>query len=175
MFIRWITYVVVGLVLVLLSLIANTRFEWSIDLAWVLVVAAAFAWPVEIAPIAAIIFGLTMDGLSGSSGFYMVSYLAMAILIVLAKRVFYLEGFFPAWITAVVGAEILWLFFWISARGIQLIGGGVRQSGLVSPFILSTLLIFPFAFIIVRAVLIRPPEKSRSRHFGTAKRSIDKT
>lgn len=175
MFIRWVTYIIVGLVLVILSLIANTRFGWSIDLAWILIVAAAFAWPVEVAPLAALIFGLVIDGLSGSSGFYTVSYLAMALLILLARKVFFINGFIPAWIIAVVGVEILWLFFWIFARGIQLIGGSVRPSGLVSPFILSTLLLFPFIFIAARSVLKKPPEKSRSGHFGMAKRSIDKT
>jgi rod shape-determining protein MreD len=175
MFIRWITYIVVGLILVLLNLIANTRFGWSIDLAWILVAAAAFAWPVEVAPIAALTFGLVIDGLSGSSGFYTVSYLAMAMLLVFARRIFFLEGFFPAWIAAVLGAEILWLFFWIFARGIQMIGGGARPGGLISPFILSTVLIFPFVFLIARAVLRNPPEKSKSKYFSSAKRSINRT
>lgn len=175
MLIRWITYIAVGLILVVTTEMANTRFGWSIDIAWILVAAAVFARPAGMAPVAGLIFGLVIDGLSGSTGFYAVSYMAIAVLMLFIRRVAYLDNFLAAWIVAVAGVEILWLFFWIFARGIQLIGGAARSSGILSPFIFSTIILFPVIYLLARAVLLEPSEKPGASHFGSAVRPIDRT
>ncbi len=175
MLIRWITYIAAGLILVVITGIGNTRFGWSIDFAWILVALAVFARPSGMAPVAGLIFGLVIDRLSGTTGFYAVSYMAIAVLMIFIRRVFYLDDFLAAWIVAVAGAEILWLFFWIFAKGIQLIGGAARSSGILSPFIISTIILFPLVYLLARAVLFEPSEKPGSSQFSSAVLPIDRT
>jgi hypothetical protein len=175
MFVRSTIYLIIGLVAALLAGMANTRLGWSIDLVWLIVVASCFSGVGELGPIAAVICGLMLDGLSGSGGVYTVSYAGFGTLILLIRRVFYLEGLIPAWILALIGAEILWLFFVAVARAILILGGAASPPAYISPFLLSTLIGFPFVYWITAWVLGISKETARSRHYGATTRIIDRT
>ena len=175
MLIRWITYLAVGVVLVVLSDILATRLGVPIDIAWLLVASAAFLYHAELAPIAGLTFGIVLDGLSGSVGVYSVSYLGFGTIVVLFRKAFFLGGFIPAWILAIVGAELLWLFFGAYARAIILLGGAAQIPGFISPYLLSTLIGFPLVYWLSRFILVKPVDKSRRTFYGATTRIIDKT
>ncbi len=175
MFIRASLYVGIGLMLVVLTGIINTKLGWSIDLAWIIIVALAFAYPAELAPIAGLVFGLVLDGLTGSMGFYTISYSVFGVIFALIRRVFFLEGLVPAWILAVIGAEALWLFFGLFSRALLLIGVAIKFPGLLSPFLLATLIGFPFVYWITKKMLPKPDEMLKGHHFGATTRIIDRT
>ncbi len=175
MVIRSIIYLAIGLGLVVLACIANAKLGWSVDIAWLLVAAAAFAHPAELAPIAGLTFGLVLDGLSGSMGVYTISYAGLGAVLMATRKVFYLEGLVPGWLLALVGAEALWLFFGAFARAINVLGGATRTPGFFSPFLLSVLIGYPVVHAVTRWVLPRPKEVRRIAHYGTTTRIIDKT
>jgi len=174
MLIRSIIYLITTLFLVVLVSIANTRLGWSVDLAWMIVVALVFAYPPELAPIAGLTFGLILDGLTGSIGFYTIAYGGFGAFLMFLKRVFYLDGFIPAWIVAVVGCEVFWLVIVLFSRAVNMIGGATRSVGLLSPFILTTLILFPVVFWITNRILSRQSESRRGYHYGTTRRIIDR-
>jgi hypothetical protein len=175
MLIRWFTYLAVGIFLVVLADIISARLGIRVDIAWLLVASAAFLYPAELAPIAGLTFGIVLDSLSGSIGVYSISYLGFGTIVVLFRKAFFLGGFIPAWILAVVGAEFLWLFFGAYARAIVLLGGAAQVPGFISPYLLSTLIGFPLVYWLSRFVLIRPVDKSRRAFYGATTRIIDKT
>jgi len=175
MLVRSTIYLVIGLVAALLAGMANTKLGWSIDLVWLIVVASCFSKGGELGPIAAVIYGLILDGLSGSGGVYTVSYAGFGTLILLTRRVFYLEGLIPAWILAMIGAEAIWLFFGAVARAILILGGAAGPPGYISPFLLSTLIGFPFVHWITAWILGASKEIVRSRYYGSTTRIIGRT
>jgi hypothetical protein len=161
--IRSIIYLCVGLILVMLFDITDARLGWHIDMAWLLLVAAAFGLPVELAPLGGILFGLTRDGLSGDvSLIYTVSYGGFGLIVLLIRRGFFLRGFFPSWIIAVVGAEVLWLFMGFFSQAMLLLGVATRTPGWLSPFLLSTLIIYPVVYLAAMQLLRNPAEPQRA-------------
>ncbi len=174
MLVRSVTYLLASLVLVVLVSIANTRLGWSVDFAWMVIVALAFARPPELGPIAGLTFGLILDGLTGSLGFYTISYGGFGAMLMLLRRGFYFEGFLPAWVMAVIGCEVFWLFLVLFSRALNLIGGATRSVGLLSPFLITTLVFFPFIYWITKRILPSKSEKSGAYHYGTTRRVIDR-
>jgi len=175
MILRSAIYISTGILIIVLVGIINTRYGLSIDPAWVLITAAAFAYPAEIAPISGLLFGLVLDALSGTFGFYTISYGGFGALLMLLRRVFYLRGFFVAWVICLIGAELLWLFFGVFVRAVNMLGGSATVPGLVSPFILWTVPIgFPIAWLFAQKVLKRSDEKDGGYHYGATVRIIDK-
>jgi cell shape-determining protein MreD len=161
------------LILVVLMEIADTRLGWPIDLAWLLVCASAFAWPVGVAPIAGLLFGLTLDGLSGSGVLiYAVSYGGFGLIILLMRKAFFLKGFIPGWIIAIAGAELLWLFMWVFALGIHLLGGASRSPGWLSPSLLSTAILYPVVYLGASRLLSRPAEPARKTYYSEPSKVI---
>ncbi len=175
MLVRSVIYLSVGLVLVVLASILNTRLGWNVDAAWLLVIAAAFAYPSEVAPIAGFACGIILDALTGTVGFYTISYGGFGAIVMLLRRTFYLDGLLPAWIIALVGAEALWLFLGVFARAVTLLGGSARIPPPLSPFLASTLIVFPFAYLFAKLLLRKPEEPGRVRSYGATTRIIDRT
>jgi len=175
MILRSAIYIAAGILIVVLVGIVNTRFDTHIDPAWVLVVAAAFAYPAEIAPISGMVFGMVLDSMTGTFGLYTITYGGFGALLMILRRVFYLNGFMVAWIVSLLGAELLWLFFGLFARAINMLGGHANVPGLISPFLLYTILIgFPLAYFFAQSVLRRSEDKEGGFHYGTTTRVIDK-
>ena len=176
MVIRSAIYIGAGILLVVLIGIVNTRFGTHLDPAWVLVCAAAFAWPAELSPISGIIFGLILDALTGTFGFYTISYGGFGAILMALRRFFYLRGFILAWVVCLIGAELLWLFFGVFARAINMLGGNASVPGYISPFILWTVPVgFPLAWLFAQALLKPKEEQSGGYHYGATVRIIDKT
>lgn len=170
---RAIIYLVAGLVLVIVSEIVDARLGWSLDLAWLLIAAAAFAWPVEVAPLAGILFGLILDSLSGTGTLiYALSYGGFGLIMLLVRRAFYLGGIIPGWIMAVVGAELLWLFMGVFSQGIILLGGAARSPGWLSPFLLSTAVLYPLAYWVATRLLRHPVEAPRKTWYASPTRVL---
>ena len=170
---RAIIYLVVGLLFVIASEIADVRLGWPLDLAWLLIAAAAFAWPVEVAPLAGILFGLILDSLSGTGTLiYAVSYGGFGLIILLVRRAFYLGGFIPGWIVAIVGAELLWLFMGVFSQGIILVGGAARSPGWLSPFLLSTAILYPLFYFAATRFLRHPVEAPRKTWYASPTRVL---
>jgi hypothetical protein len=169
--IRSIISLVVGLILVMLFDIASARLGWRVDFAWLLVVATAFAWPVEIAPLAGVLFGLTRDGLSGDTALiYTISYGGFGVIVLLIRRGFFLRGFISGWIVAIIGTELLWLFIDLFSQAINLLGGASRTPGWLSPFIVSTLILYPLVYLSATLVFHSPAEPQRGiPYYGPVK------
>jgi len=175
MIIRATSWLAIGVILVVLSGIAGTRLDWSIDFAWLFVAALAFCNPPELAPIAGLIFGLILDGLTGTLGFYTISYGGFGVVLLVLRRAFYLNGFVPGWILAVAGAELLWLFLILLSHAISMLGGSPRVVGYVSPFLLATLIGYPLVYWVSAKLLAVPVEPGRRDNYGITTRVIDKT
>jgi len=158
-------YAILALVFTTLSGVIGARFGWRIDAAWVMISAAAFVLNPELTLLLGIVLGLMLDGLSGN-GFYIytISYGGFSALLAYGRRPFYIEGFFPGWIIALIGAQILWLFMGGFARLIVLIEGAARISGWISPFLLSVLIGYPVAYRIALMLKASPGDKIPSRH-----------
>jgi hypothetical protein len=172
-FIRTVVFLAFGLLLVVLCEILNARLGWSIDLAWVLVVSAAFLWPSEAAPIGGLLFGLVLDGLTGAGSLvYAVSYGGMGLLILLVRRAFYLKGFVASWITALVGAEFLWLLIGLFSQANVLLGGAARFSGWFSPFAISSAVLYPIIYFGASRLLRQPSEPPRTTYYVTSSRNV---
>ena len=168
---RSIVFLGVGLVLVIFFDIAGVRLAWHIDLAWLLVVAAAFAWPDDVAPLAGVLFGLTRDGLSGDSALmYAISYGGFGLIVLLIRRAFFLRGFFSSWIVAVAGAELLWLFIGAFSQALILLGSATRTPGWFSPFLPAAFFLYPPIYLLTIRFLRPPIEPQRGLpYFGDPK------
>jgi hypothetical protein len=172
-FVRVTVFLAVGLLLVILFDIAGTRLGLLVDIPWMLIVAAAFAWPVETAPIAGLLFGLVLDGLSGGGALvYTFSYGGFGLIALLVRRAFFLGGLVPAWIMAVVGAELLWLFFGLFSQAIIMVGGAARNPGWLSPFLLSTLILYPLVHVAAGWLLRKPGEAPRGVYYPRVGKTI---
>jgi len=175
MLVRSVIFTGAGLLLVVLSAIANTRLGWSIDMAWLLVASAAFAWPPEVSPLAGIVFGLVLDALSGTFGIYTLAYGGFGAVLLFLRKMFYLENFMAAWVISLAGCELLWLFLRMVAGAINKLGGAAKVPGIVSPFLIGVLIGFPVLLYFTRRLLKAPVDKGRRRHYGATTRVIDKT
>lgn len=159
-----IIYVVLGLVLSVLGGMFFTRFGWPMDIAWILIAASAFVFAPEVTLAAGLVFGLTLDGLTGTGSLvYTLSYTGFGAIIAYGRRPFFLEGLLPGWIAALIGAEVLWLFIGGYARAINMLGGHASVPGWQSPFLLSVLIGYPFAFWLAKRFL---PRGTESRSHG---------
>jgi hypothetical protein len=168
--IRVLIYLASGVLLMLLNEITNTRLGWSMDIAWLIIVSAAFAWPSEMGPISGMLFGLTLDGLSGAGSLvYTITYGGMGLLVLLIRKAFYLKGFVASWIVAVLGAEILWLLLGVFSQANVLLGGNARFPGWFSPFIFSSVFIYPVVYLGVTRLLRQPVEQPRATYYSTSK------
>jgi len=149
--VRIFVYGLVGLVFTILAHVFALRFGLNIDFAWVVIAVSVFCLPEYVAPVLGMVFGLVLDGLSGSGCLiYTVSYGCLGWFTVAVKRAFYLKGFIAGWILAVIGAELLWLFIAFYSQVVALLGGTIRPPTLVSPFLLSTLVLFPGIYILTK-------------------------
>lgn len=164
-------YIVVGLVLVLIAGIVDARLGWRIDIAWLFIVAAAFAYPPEVACVAGVVYGVTLDALSGNGALvYTLSYGGFGTALMMIRKGFYLRGLLAGWILAVIGAELLWVFLAMYAQAIALLGGPTRPPGWFSPFLLSVLIGYPFAHVLARKMLFPPTEASLTGTYGVQTR-----
>lgn len=170
---RVLFFLMFGALLVGSNGIFRIRYGLEIDFAWLLVVASAFACPLELAPYAGILFGLILDGLTGSSFLiYTISYGGFGILVSIIKRAFFLKGFIPGWIVAVVGSELLWLFMLLYGNAILFLGGSARPLGWLSPFLMSSFLFYPLCMLIANWILKQPADTSHEGYFsGTSRAS----
>jgi hypothetical protein len=166
MFMRFgpVIYIAVSLILTVLGGIIGTRFGWHIDAAWTLIAASAFVFAPEVTLILGLLLGLTLDGLAGAGSIlYIFAYGGFAAILAYGRRPFYVEGFFPGWITSIIGAELLWLFIGGYCRAILLFGGTVRVPGWLSPFLVCALVGFPLAYWLAVVFRPRPSEPGPSR------------
>ncbi|MFH1676868.1 MAG: hypothetical protein ABIC40_07570 [bacterium] len=173
MLIRGFIFIVVGLLAILIGDVADVRLGWSLDLAWILIAASAFAYPPEIAPIAGIIFGLTLDSMSGNGSLiYTVSYGGFAAILIGARRVFFMKSFLTYWIASIVGGEALWLFMGMYVRAINLMGGTARVPGWVSPYLPEIVVGFPIAYFLVGLILREPKGSGKEGRLYAARKVI---
>jgi hypothetical protein len=164
-------YIILGLALVIIIEIANTRLGWRIDIAWLFIAAAAFAYPPEIAAMAGVVYGVALDALSGNGALvYTLSYGGFGTALVMVRKGLYLRGFLAGWILAVFGAEALWLFLGMCARAIALMGGPARPPGWLSPFVVSVAVGYPVIYCVARLILAPPTEASMTGAYGVETR-----
>ncbi|HEX9746074.1 MAG TPA: hypothetical protein VGB30_11675 [bacterium] len=170
--IRWIVYVLVGLLVVVYGDMLNQSMDTHFDYAWLIIAAAAFAFPPEIAGFAGLLFGLTLDGISGGGTMvYTISYGGIGALLVIIRKTFFFEGIIAGWLSAIVGAEVLWLFIVLLSKAVRLLGVAVAQPGLISPFLLSIIIGYPFVHLLTQWVLPKPSEGIKRSRYA----SVDKT
>ncbi len=159
-----IIYVFLGLVLTVLGGVAYTRLGWPMDVGWIMIAAGAFVFAPEVILLQGLLYGLTLDGLTGGGSLmYTFAYTGFGAGLAYGRRPFFLRGLIPGWLLALVGAELLWLFLGGYCRAIVLFGGAVRPPGWLSPFLISVLIGYPFAYGLARLLLPRRSEPSRVR------------
>jgi len=150
----------------------NTSLDWGVDFAWLLIAASAFAYPAEIGALAGVLFGLMLDGMSGGGTLiYTLSYGSMGSAIVILRKTFYLEGLVMGWVAAILGSEILWLFFRLLTKVLILFGYPVRMVGWISPFLLSIVIGYPVVWYLTSMILRKPVEAQRGSGFSLSSRT----